>query len=250
MPTRHAVVLLPGGVVPAEQAYAALLAALEDSVDAAAKDLEVYGGEEPPASYSLDTEVDGVIREADARSFDRFHLVGYSAGGASALAFAARYGERLLSLALLEPALAGNARTQEEEALMQRFRALETLPRDEFMAAFVRLQLAPGVEPPPPPEGEPPAWMAKRPAGLRAIIETLDNGQLDLQALSAFDRPAYFATRGAQQPRLVCAHGEAVRRDLSGLHSGDVPRPPPLRSAAPDRGRAARRLAAGSLAAR
>ena len=162
----------------------------------------MYGGEEPPAGYGLDTEVDGIIREAAARSFCRFHLVGYSAGGASALAFAARYGERLLSLALLEPALAGNARTQEEEALMQRFRALETLPRDEFMAAFVRLQLAPGVEPPPPPEGEPPAWMAKRPAGLRAIIEANDNSQLDLQALSAFDRPAYFALGGRSNPDL------------------------------------------------
>jgi hypothetical protein len=41
MPTPHRVVLLPGGVVPAEPAYAALLAALGDRVDAVAKDLEV-----------------------------------------------------------------------------------------------------------------------------------------------------------------------------------------------------------------
>ena len=73
------------------------------------------GAESRRPDYGLDIEVDGIIREAAARSFDRFHLVGYSAGGASSLAFAARYGERLLSLALLEPALAGNVRTQEEK---------------------------------------------------------------------------------------------------------------------------------------
>src|SRR5262249_36327040 len=46
---RPAVVMLPGGVLPAEPAYAALLAELGDSVDAFAKDLEVYRGEAPPA---------------------------------------------------------------------------------------------------------------------------------------------------------------------------------------------------------
>ena len=110
MSTRHAVVLLPGGVLPAARAYAALLAALGDSVDAVAKDLEVYGAERPPPGDELDTEVDGIIREAAAHGFDRFHLVGYSAGGAASLAFAARHGGRLLSLALLEPAWAGNTR--------------------------------------------------------------------------------------------------------------------------------------------
>lgn len=193
---RHAVVLLPGAVLPAEPAYAALLDALEESVDAVAKDLEVYAGEEPPTGYTLELEVDGIIREAAAHGFDRFHLVGYSAGGASSIVFAAKHPERLLSLALLEPAWAGNVRTPEEEALMERFRALEGLSPDEFMAGFIRLQLAPDVEPPPPPEGEPPAWMAKRPAGLRAIIAAFDSGELDLQALQAFDQPVYFALGG------------------------------------------------------
>lgn len=69
--------------------------------------------------------MEGILREADVHGLHRFHLVGYSAGGASALAFAALHGERVLSLALLEPAWAGNERTREEEALMERFRALE-----------------------------------------------------------------------------------------------------------------------------
>jgi pimeloyl-ACP methyl ester carboxylesterase len=198
--TRHRVVLLPGGVLPAEPAYAALLQVLGDRVEAIAKDLEVYAGDEPPPGFRLDTEVDGILREADAHGFDRFHLVGYSGGGASSLAFTARHGERLLSLALLEPAWAGNERTPEEDALMLRFRELEPLPPDEFMAGFQRLQLAPGVEPPQPPEGPPPPWFAKRPAGLRAFIAAFDNGVLDLEALRAFDRPVYFGLGGRSNP--------------------------------------------------
>jgi len=196
MTTRHRVVLLPGSVLPAEPAYAALLQVLGERVDAVAKDLEVYATDQPPQDYSLDLEVEGILREADAHGFDRFHLVGYSGGGASALALAAGHGERLLSLALLEPAWAGNEKTPEEEALMERFRALEPLPPDEFMAGFLRLQLAPGVEPPPPPAGPPPPWMAKRPAGVRAFLDAFDDGDLDLAALRAFDRPVYFALGG------------------------------------------------------
>jgi pimeloyl-ACP methyl ester carboxylesterase len=200
--TRHRVVLLPGAVMPAEPAYAALLATLCDRVDAVAKDLEVYSGEQPPPDYSLGTEAQGILREADAHAFDRFHLVGYSGGGASSLAFTALHGERLLSLALLEPAWAGNERTPPEEELFRRFQALEPLPPDQFMAGFVRLQLAPGVEPPPRPEGPPPAWMAKRPVGIRAFLDAFDHGNLDLGALKAFDRPVYFALGGRSNPDL------------------------------------------------
>jgi pimeloyl-ACP methyl ester carboxylesterase len=199
MKRTHRVVLLPGGVMPAEPAYSALLAVLGDRVDAVAKDLEVYSDDQPP-DYSLATEVQGVLREADAHGFDRFHLVGYSGGGASSVAFAALHGERLLSLALLEPAWAGNERAPAEEALWQRFRELEPLPPDEFMAGFTRLQLAPGVEPPSRPDGPPPPWMAERPAGLHALIAAFDNGELDLEALWAFNKPVYFALGGRSNP--------------------------------------------------
>jgi pimeloyl-ACP methyl ester carboxylesterase len=199
--TPHNVVLLPGVVLPADQAYAALLQVLAERVDAVAKDLEVYsGGQPPPPDYSLDTEVAGIERVAGAHGFDRFHLVGYSAGGAFSLAFAARHGDRLLSLALLEPAWAGNERTPQEDALMQRFRSLRELPPDQFMAGFVRLQLAPGVEPPPPPDGPAPPWMANRPAGIRAVIDAFDHFDLDVDALRAFDKPVYFALGGRSNP--------------------------------------------------
>jgi len=210
--TRHLVMLLPGGVLPAEPAYAALLQVLGERVNAVTKDLEVYSGEQPPPDFSLGTEVDGILREADVHGFDRFHLVGYSGGGASSLAFTAVHGERLLSLALLEPAWAGNERTPAEEALMQRLRALEPLPPDQFMAGFVRVQLAPGVEPPPPPEGPPPPWMAKRPAGVRAFIRAFDQGHLDVEALQAFDRPVYFALGGRSNPDYYGRMAERLAR--------------------------------------
>ena len=59
---RHAVLLLPGGVLPAELAYAELLQSLGDRVDAVAKDLEIYAGDEPPPDFGLETEVEGAQR--------------------------------------------------------------------------------------------------------------------------------------------------------------------------------------------
>ena len=200
MAARHRVVLLPGAVLPAERAYAELLHVLGERVDAVAKDLEVYADDQPPPGFNLGIEAAGVLREADAHGCDRFHLVGYSGGGASALVLAALHGERLLSLALLEPAWAGNERTPREEQLMERFRALDALPAAQFMAEFTRLQLAPGVEPPPPPEGPSPSWLVKRPAGIRAFLDAFDADDLDVEALKAFSRPVYFAVGGRSNP--------------------------------------------------
>ncbi|MGH8984633.1 MAG: alpha/beta fold hydrolase [Acidimicrobiia bacterium] len=146
----------------------------------------MYAEDEPPPDYSLKVEAAGILREAARHNFEQFHLVGYSGGGASALAFAAEHGDRLLSLALLEPAWAGNQRSPTEEALQERFRALAQLPAEQQMAEFTRLQLAAGVEPPPRPDGPAPPWMAKRPAGIRALIRAFDEAQLDLDALRMF----------------------------------------------------------------
>ena len=194
-------ILLPGAVMPAELAYGALLTALGDDVQAVAKELEIYADAQPPAGYTLQHETDGVLRTADAAGFDRFHLVGYSAGGAASLAFAARHPERLLSLALIEPAWMGNDElTAEERATWRRFEDIETLPPDQMMAAFVASQLAAGVEPPPPPPGPQPPWMASRPAGLRTITETFRAGSLDLDRLRSFDKPVLFALGGKSNP--------------------------------------------------
>ena len=188
--------MLPGSILPAEPAYAALLDVLGDGVDAVAKDLELYAGDEPPPGYGLALELEGIAHAADAHGFGRFHLVGYSGGGAVALAFAAAHGERLLSLALLEPAWAGNTRTPQEDALDERLRALADLPEEERMAEFTRLQL----EPPPRPDGPPPPWMAKRPAGVRGLIRAFDEADLDLAALRRFSQPVLFVLGGRSNP--------------------------------------------------
>jgi pimeloyl-ACP methyl ester carboxylesterase len=192
------IVLLPGGILPAQPAYQALLAELGDDVDARAKDLEMYAAETvPPPGYSLETEVEGIRRLADSAGFETFHLVGYSAGGACSVAFASRYPERLRSLALMEPAWAGRAgQTPEEAAVFDRFRAIPELSPDRIMPAFVRTQLAPGVEPPPPPPGPPPPWMPSRLAGIGSFMVAFDAYEPDFDALRRFDRPVYFALGG------------------------------------------------------
>src|SRR5690242_21021326 len=97
------VVFLPGSVLPAQAAYGALVDALGTEVDALVKDLEVYALPEPPPAYTLDDEVDGVLRTADQRGWKLFHLVAYSVGGPAPLAFAPHHPERRRLLARPQP---------------------------------------------------------------------------------------------------------------------------------------------------
>ena len=95
------------------------------------------------------------------------------AAGAAALAFAAKRPDRLLSLALLEPAWAGNWDWSPAHAEVQKkYGELETLPPEQFLPAFARLGVKPDVVIPPPPPGPPPPWMANRPAGIKAFLRT------------------------------------------------------------------------------
>ena len=157
---RTQVILLPGGVLPAGPAYSALLAELGPDVDARPKELEVYAADAPPPDYSLATEVAGITRVADDAGFDRFHLVGYSGGGASSLAFAASQPERLLSLAVMEPAFAGwQEMSTAERSHMERFRPLLGADGPELLTTFQSLQIAPGVDlVPPRPDLRPRGW--------------------------------------------------------------------------------------------
>jgi pimeloyl-ACP methyl ester carboxylesterase len=205
--------LLPGSVLPAQLAYAGLIAALDGEAECVAKELEVYAGPSPPPGYSLLDEVDGILREADARGWDRFHLVGYSGGGASTLAFAARHPARPASLALLEPAWAGRCdRSDAEVALWSEYDRLSLLPPDQYMPAFMRLGVKPGVTLPPPPAGAPPRWMAQRPAGIAAFLDTFRTYELDRDALTRFDRPVYFALGGLSNPDEYGAIAERLSR--------------------------------------
>jgi pimeloyl-ACP methyl ester carboxylesterase len=195
------VILLPGAVLPAETAYGALLAALGPDVEALAKDLEIYATPEPPEDYSIKVEIAAVLGEADARSWDRFHLAGYSAGGAAALAFAADQPERLASLALLEPAWAGHwDLSPAEEAFWLEFDRIEGLPVEKLMPAFIQLGIKHGVPLPAPPAGDPPPWMTNRPAGIKAFNRAFKQGNIDREALRRFDRPVYFALGALSNP--------------------------------------------------
>ncbi|TGN63300.1 alpha/beta hydrolase [Nocardioides eburneiflavus] len=208
------VIFLPGVVMPASAAFANLLAELGADVDAVTKDLEVYATSTPPSDYSLDVEVAGVLDTARVRGWDRFHLVGYSAGAAVALAFAAAHAERLGSLGLLEPAWAGNwsDASASHRALWREYVRVAALTPEESMPAFVRMQLQKGVEPPQPPPGPPPPWMAQRPAGIRAIIDAFMAHDLDRDALRRFDRPVYFALGGLSNPDQFRDEAERLAR--------------------------------------
>jgi pimeloyl-ACP methyl ester carboxylesterase len=224
--------MLPGGVLPASLAYEALLGELGEGANAVAKELEVYREDAPPADYSLEVEVAGILRAAAEAGFDRFHLVGYSGGGASSLAFAAAHPTRLRSLALLEPAWAGNEDlSPDEEAVWAEFRRIAELPPDEMMPAFIANQLRPGVEPPPRPPGPPPPWMASRPAGLRAFIGAFTAGDLDIDSLRGFEQPVYFALGGLSNPayyermaeRLATVFSDFTLEGFDGRHHFDPP---------------------------
>jgi pimeloyl-ACP methyl ester carboxylesterase len=215
MSERRPVILLPGIVRPAQITYADLIAALGSEVDARAKELEVYASEEPPAGYRLELELEGVLRLAAEAGFGTFHLVGYSAGAGLSLLLTERHPERLRSLALLEPAWMGWQEQSEAEArVWRRFEQLERLPPREMMAAFVAHQLAPGVEPPREP-GPPPEWMAKRPAGIRAVGDAFRASDVDLDRLRRFDRPVYYALGELSNPDY---YGQMARR-LAGVFS-------------------------------
>lgn len=196
------IILLPGGGAPAALEFSALLAALGPGVDAVAKDLEVFAGPTPPPGYTLDDEAAAVVRLADARGWDRFHLVGYSGGGAAALATAARAPGRLESLALFEPAWAGSwGWTQPHERLWRRYDELRSLPPHEFVPAFLSLQVRPGIAVHPPFDlADPPAWMANRPAGILAFLDTFATYDLSRDALASLAAPVYYALGSDSNP--------------------------------------------------
>jgi pimeloyl-ACP methyl ester carboxylesterase len=187
---RPRVILLPGSVLPAELAYPALDAAVGDEADLRPKELEVYATDRPPPDYGLEHEAVGIERLAEDLGWEKFHLVGYSGGGAAVLHFTATWPERVLSLALLEPAWTGNRDLEPQEvALAEEYERIAALPDEEFMPAFVRSDLRAGVVPPPPPPGPPPPCLRR------------------------LDRPVYFALGGLSNPD----HYEAAATRLSRL---------------------------------
>ncbi|GAP16007.1 predicted hydrolase [Longilinea arvoryzae] len=197
----RAVIFLPGSIQPAAIQYAPLLGALGGHILPLLKDLEVYAGAQPAPDYSLSTEVESLRKSADAAGFERFNLVGYSGGGAVALAFSAAYPERVRSLALSEPAvIPAQEWLQKESDYFSEITRAMSLPPAEQMAAFFRANLRPGVQPPAPPAGEPPAWMAKRPQGLKAMVRAFSEASCTYDQWRNFANPVYIAVGSRSNP--------------------------------------------------
>jgi pimeloyl-ACP methyl ester carboxylesterase len=199
--TTRPVVFLPGAIMPASAQYGPLLSALNGSVQPLLKDLEVYAQDAPPLGYELDLEVESLMKASQDFGFHTFHLVGYSGGGAIALAFIATYPEKVRSLALSEPAVIPSPEwlRQEAQSNMEMERIM-ALPQPDQMREFVRIQLRPGIQPPPPPAGELPPWMAQRPAGLKALQHAFNNSIIAYTRFSQFHKPVYLAIGSLSNP--------------------------------------------------
>ena len=203
------VIALPGGVMPAALRYASLEVALGAGVDFHFKDLEVYAADEPPPDYSIRQEVDALAAFADSLKLDRFHLLGYSGGGFVSLAFAGSRPDRLLSLAVFEPArVPGKLTLREATVDRQLRRALAGKTGPEFMRIFVTEQLRKGVEAP-PSSAPPPAWMGKRPAGLAAMLNAFSSYEFDRSRLRNCDFPVFYGY-GDQTTEMVELQAEVL----------------------------------------
>lgn len=186
------VVFLPGILMPAAARYVLLRSALTDARETVTKELGVYASSEPPPGYSLQTEVEELDRFADQHGLERFHLYGHSAGGAIALAYVAAKPDRVVSLALDEPAT--DFSDEDRHAIAVTLpETIDDLPVLERMAHFARSLVRAGVELPPPTPPTDDPEMAKRPAGLVAFRRALADHRLDHAALGAFHGPVYFS---------------------------------------------------------
>lgn len=186
------VIFLPGILMPAALRYERLLTALGEDVHPVLKELEVYSGPStPPHGYSIEAELAGIADAADEAGLERFHLYGHSGGGACALAFTASQPERVLTLAVDEPAI--DFSSEDLKQIEQVFLPMLELPPEQQMRAFVKEQMRAGVDPPPPPEGPPPPWMANRADGIAAMLRAFADSAVPIERLRGFDRPVYYS---------------------------------------------------------
>ena len=201
-------VLLPGILMPAVVRHTPLVRALGPEVRAVPKELEVYAHDAPPDDYSVASELAGLERFLDEQWVKRVHLYGHSAGASVALAFAAEHPERVLSLALDEPAsdFSREDRLAPREQFPQR---LEDLPAADRMRVFAHSLVRPGVQQPAATPPAPGPESAKRPQGLLAFEAALYKHGLDVSVLCLF-RPDVFQLRESEQRALGADVGASV----------------------------------------
>jgi pimeloyl-ACP methyl ester carboxylesterase len=191
------VIFLPGIIAPAALRYAALLEHLPKDVNPVLKDLEVYATDSPPPRYSIETEVQGIDAKADKAGLDRFHIYAHSGGGACSLAYVAAHPDRIISLAVDEPA-SDFSEEDQNDPYQDEIRAAASLPEPEGTRAFLRLQVAEGVEIPQPMTDRMPDWMASRPAGIPGVRGSDVRVSRPALRLRALSRPGAVHSRDAQ----------------------------------------------------
>jgi pimeloyl-ACP methyl ester carboxylesterase len=202
------VVCVPGSVAPAAQRYRPLIEAVGDSADLHLKDLEVYRETAPPDDYSIEEEVEAIDRFADSRGLDRFHLVAYSGGGFISLPYAGTRPQRVISLALFEPARIPGPLSDAEQAFFAEIEGkLRGLEGDQFMTTFVREQIKPGAQLPPPPSGPPSPEMRKRPAGIAALIRAFEAHPFDRDRLRTAPFPIFYGYGDLSHPEQALKAG-------------------------------------------
>lgn len=190
--SEEAVIFVPGIVNPVRLSYGPLLDHMHGDRRFLLKELEVYRLPEPPDDYSVETEVAGIRRLASEAGIGSFHLVGYSAGGLAALGYIHEYPQQLRSVTLIEQFGTGNQDSPDEAAFLEEAARVVEVPAGQRVAAFLPLNLRPGVAYL-PQTSPPPAWMSQRPAGITALVRSARAARFDQARFRAFNRPVYVA---------------------------------------------------------
>ncbi len=198
------VAFLPGAFKPAASSYGRVLRLIEGRVVSLLKDLELCAAGLEPAGYSLALEVEGLARAADRAGFRAFHLVGYSAGGAVALAFVAAHPARARSLCLVEPSLVGRGVLAPDSPadLLARERVL-SLPASQRLQAFIPLTVGPQATLATAHPRPPAALAARQGAALLAFERARVAYEPELERLREFGRPVHVAVGSLSHPRFA-----------------------------------------------
>jgi pimeloyl-ACP methyl ester carboxylesterase len=202
---RSAVVCL-GAVAPAAMTYARIQRILGAETTFILKDPECFGDTLPP-DYSLETEIATALRAADAIGFERFHVLGYSAGGSIALALGLAHPRRVQTLTLVEPAWIGRPDWSDDEAaFVASVDAVMELPIPARGPALLRAMSDPRADPAGVLPDPLPSWLLDRPARFAALWRAFADAAARFDG--AASGPLHLPVCGRSHPRFL----EAARR--------------------------------------
>jgi pimeloyl-ACP methyl ester carboxylesterase len=180
---------------------AALDVAMEPRPELAFKDMEFAQFVDPPrwADWTLDTEVVAIELLRQRAKTHELDLVGFSGGGAVALAYAVAHPEALASLTLIEPPWIGNDVWSEEEAAFRE--AYDRLPdesSDDFWEAVTGILNGPRTPVPPRPlmEGD------DLKNAFLGVWRGYQQAPLDRSRLREIGSPVYLPVGAGSAPRM------------------------------------------------